>query len=261
MLTGALMPEIGIAQSVGHDLETAGKDMLHIWSAPSRFKASALPEIGFVFGGTGALLLIDEWFYKWLSTHRRSLPGAALGVFTEDKPLNLLGRSFVLVPTSLLLYGVGWAADRPDLRHAGLGCISSNLATTLSRSLLNRVIDRFRPRYQKGAFEIAVRPIIGSTWETRSFPGGHAANIMACVSFWNNRFDLGVAEPALYAVALGVGWARVLDGAHWPSDTFFAEAYGWTVGRAVAHRYRERLPDRATVPGGGGFEVGLRFSF
>ena len=113
------MPEIGFAQSVGHDLETAGKDIIYIWSAPARFKATALPEIGVVFGGTGALLFIDEPLYEWLSTHRKSLPGEFLGVFTEDKPFNYLGRSFVLVPTSIVLYGVGWAVDRSDLRHAG----------------------------------------------------------------------------------------------------------------------------------------------
>jgi hypothetical protein len=63
---------------------------------------------------------------------------------------------------------------------------------------------------------------------------------MSCVSFWANRFEMGVAEPALYAAALGAGWARVLDGAHWPSDTVFGEVYGWAIGKGVADRYLQR---------------------
>jgi membrane-associated phospholipid phosphatase len=172
-----------------------------------------------------------------------------------------VGRSFVLGPASLVLYGAGWGFDHPDLRQAGIGCVSSNFATTISRTLLSRIVGRLRPRYDKGAFQFEVNPVIGGTWEMRSFPGGHASNIMTCVSFWNNRFDLGAAGPALYGVAIGVGWARVMDGAHWPSDTFLGEAYGWSVGRTVANRHLQRLPDESVALGGRGIGFRLRFSF
>ena len=146
-------------------------------------------------GGTGSPLFIAEPLYQWLSTHRNSLPGEFLGVFTEDKPFNYLGRSFVLIPTLLVLSG-----------------------------LVGRLTSR-----------------IFGTWASAA-------------SHQTSRLPYRAA----CTIALS---ARVLDGAHWPSDTFFAEAYGWTVGRAVADRYRERLPDRAIVQGGAGFGVGLRLSF
>jgi hypothetical protein len=241
LLASGFFPAQGVrAQSVGHDLENGFKDFVYIWTAPVRLRPGALPEIGAVLAATAALLPADEPLYTWLSEHRRSLPGIMLGIFSEDMPLHRIGRTYVLVPASLILYTAGWISDRPSLREAGMGCITANLATTLSRNVLNRVLGRLRPVSGKGAFEF--RPFLfrGSTWDTRSFPGGHGGHIMSCASFWSNRFDLGWGEPILYTAAFGVGWARVLDGAHWPSDTLFGQVYGWAIGKGVADRYLQR---------------------
>ncbi|MGH7463235.1 MAG: phosphatase PAP2 family protein, partial [Longimicrobiales bacterium] len=248
------------AQSVWRYNKNAYNDMTYIWSAPSRIRADALPEIAGTLAGTGAFMLVDERIYDWLYKHPKSLPGRYLGLFGEDSPLNLIGRSIVLVPTSLGLYTAGWIFDQPALRQAGMGCISANLSTTISRNVLNRLVARLRPRYGKGAFEFQPFLFKGSTWEMRSFPGGHAGHIMSCVSFWSNRFDLGLGEPALYAAALGAGWARVLDGAHWPSDTFFGEVYGWSIGKGIADRYLQRNEDNnARASAGIGVMVRIPF--
>ncbi|MGH7466814.1 MAG: phosphatase PAP2 family protein [Longimicrobiales bacterium] len=257
LLAGSIFrPDTVRAQSVGHDLENGFKDFIYIWTAPTRLRPGALPELGAVLAASAALLPLDEPLYNWLSKHPRSLPGTVLGVFGEDLPLARIGRTYVLVPVSLLLYTAGWVSDKPSLRQAGMGCISSNLSTTLTRNVLNRVLGRLRPVTKKGAFEF--RPFLfrGSTWDTRSFPGGHGGHIMSCASFWSNRFDLGLGEPLLYAAALGVGWARVMDGAHWPSDTFFGQVYGWAVGKAVADRYLQRAERNEARTGAGvGFTI------
>jgi membrane-associated phospholipid phosphatase len=92
-----------------------------------------------------------------------------------------------------------------------------------------------------------------------SFPGGHAANIMSCASFWSRRFQLSVAEPLLYLAALGVGWGRTFEGAHWSSDTFIGQAYGWSVGQGIAERYlRRNAPDHADLKAGVGIMIRIR---
>lgn len=77
-----------------------------------------------------------------------------------------------------------------------------------------------------------------------------------------HRFDLGIAEPAIYVLAAGVGTARIVDGAHWPSDTYTGMAYGFSVGKAVAARQlkreRERLLNGAGTPG---LVIGGRITF
>jgi membrane-associated phospholipid phosphatase len=83
--------------------------------------------------------------------------------------------------------------------------------------------------YGKGPY--VFKPFAFGDWAMRSFPGGHGANAMACATSLNYRFDLGVVEPVLSVLSVAIGFGRVLDGAHWTSDTAFALVFGWAVGR------------------------------
>ena len=195
-------------------------------------------------GGFAGLLLVDEPVHDWLSAHPGSPVHAVLGVFGEESPVNLLGRTKqFLLPLSASLYAAGWIADSQDLRDAGIGCATSNLTTTLSRSAVSILLGRLRPHRGEGAFRVALLAGWGD-WDMRSFPGGHAANAMTCTSYFAHRFDLGAAEPAMWALASGIGLARVPDEAHWLSDTFAGMAYGYAVGKGVARRQLGRVAER-----------------
>lgn len=224
--------------SVGRDLETGAGDVLWVWSSPLRMEMADVKGLGIVLGAAGATLLVDERLYDWTEAHPGALPVRIFGPVRETSPLNLIGRSKVLQPLSAALYLAGWAFGQPDLRAAGIGCSVSNLSNTLARNLMAQLLGRRRPSEMAGAYEF--EPLAFGEWENRSFPGGHAANFMACASFWNHRFDLGLAEPSLYAVAGLVGFGRVVDGAHWPSDSVVGLSLGFAVGRGVAGRQLDR---------------------
>lgn len=73
-------------------------------------------------------------------------------------------------------------------------------------------------------------------------PGGHLANITACVTFLTSRYHMGkIVEPVLWATIGGVGVARTLDRAHWLSDETLGLFFGYAVGREVALRSSRRL--------------------
>lgn len=239
-------------RTVRQDLEYMGRDAWHIVTAPAHATAADLRTGALVVAGFGALLLVDEPIHEWLRANPESLPVRIAGPVREASLISLTGRTRqFLVPLSLALYGAGHAFDSERLRDAGLGCATSNVTTTLTRSFLSLLLGRLRPRYDRGAF--VFEPFAFGGWEMRSFPGGHAANIMSCASFFSNRFDMGLAEPAMYALAVGVGGARVIDEAHWASDSFFGMAYGYAVGRGVAarftRRHAEREAERSVQPG------------
>jgi hypothetical protein len=63
---------------------------------------------------------------------------------------------------------------------------------------------------------------------------------MPCVSYWNERFHMGAAEPVLYTVALGVGFGRMADQRHWAWDTAFGSHFGYAVGATVGRGARKR---------------------
>lgn len=235
-----------VGQSVGRDLENGIRDVLHIWTAPSRVGSEAILPVLTVAGTMATLMLVDESVYHWLQDRPDALPNRILAPFGENSPLNLAGRNKVLLPGSALLYIAGQLFDSPDLRDAGIGCASSAFSTAASRTYLSRLIGRARPSVGTGAFDF--RPLSFNDWERRSFPGGHAAHLMSCVSFWTRRYEVGLAKPVLYALAMGVGWARVADSAHWPSDSFVGQSYGWVIGRGVADRSAERRATHAGSP-------------
>lgn len=240
LVAGLLGAPAAAAAQEGRELNNALKDIGNVWSAPARLDTEDLPGIATLLGATGVALLVDEPVLAWLRSHPRSLPVILLEPFREGRPLNVLGRSYFLVGTSAVLFLAGVGGDDIALRDAGRGCAASVAATTFSRHLVARMLGRTRPRDNRGAF--VIRPFAWGDWGMRSFPGGHAANAMSCVTFWNRRFELGAAEPVLYGLAAAVGAGRVVDEAHWTSDTVFGLGYGHAVGRDVAFSQRAREP-------------------
>lgn len=243
------------------DLDHLADDVVHVWSSPFRADAEdalRLAAHGAVFGG---LYLADGAIQDWVHAHHDAPYVRWLAVVGHDSPLNLVGRTHFISSAGTLIWLVGVLAEDHDLRDAGLGCVTSNLATTLSRVGLAMLVNRARPETDRGprAWDV---PGFGP-WEMRSFPGGHAANGMSCASFLAHRFEWGVVEPAIYGLAGSMGLARVRDGAHWTSDTFVGMAWGWHVGRAVADRFLARQ-ERRTVDGARalpGVVVGARVRF
>jgi membrane-associated phospholipid phosphatase len=243
------------------DLDHLADDVVHVWTSPFRMDAEdalRLGAHGAVFGG---LYLADGTIQDWLRAHAGAPYLRWLDAVGEDSPLNLVGRTPLISGTGTLVWLVGVLAEEDGLRDGGLGCVTSNLATTLSRVALATVLNRARPGTGSGPRVWDV-PGFGP-WEMRSFPGGHAANGMSCASFLAHRFAWGAAEPAMYALAGSMGLARVRDEAHWTSDTFVGMAWGWHVGRVVADRFlarqeRRARPEAAALPG---VVVGVRVRF
>jgi membrane-associated phospholipid phosphatase len=232
------------AQSVGDDFRNLGRDAWFIVSSPAGASTADLRTTGaLAAAAAGLLLLVDEPLHDWLHSEPWIVRG--LAPFRESSPISIMGRTwFFLLPLSLAMYGAGHAFDSDDLKDAGMGCMTSNLTTTLTRTGVAHLVNRDRPGEHRGAFRFELLAFGG--WGQRSFPGGHASNIMSCASFLNHRFDLGLAEPAIWVLASGVGLARIADEAHWASDTFVGMAYGYAVGRNVAHRFLDRVsPPRA----------------
>lgn len=254
-LTVLLPPQAAPGQ-VGRELNNAAKDVVHVWTSPARLDVSDLPGIATLMGATGVALAVDEPTWRWLRAHPEAVPVRILAPFREGRPLNLLGRSYFLVGTSAALFLAGVLDDDVALRDAGRGCATSVIATTFSRHLLARMLGRARPRDDRGA--LVIRPLAWGDWAMRSFPGGHGANAMSCVTFWNRRFDLGAAEPVLYGVAAAVGVGRVVDEAHWTSDTVFGLGYGHAIGREVARQQQRRNRDQESQPA---LQVGLVITF
>jgi membrane-associated phospholipid phosphatase len=224
------------------DIDDVLDDIFLVWSAPFNASARDLHGLALVAGIAAPALLLDAEIQRWLAAHPESLPVALTAPFREGLPFNHLGRTHVLAPASAALWLAGLAFDVDALRDAGLGCAASNVATTLARFSFSYLVGRARPSETDDPYTFHVPAF--AAHEERSFPGGHAANIMSCVSFWTRRFELGAAEPLLFTLASLVAFGRTVDGAHWTSDTLLGMSWGFAVGRAVAGESRKRENSR-----------------
>jgi membrane-associated phospholipid phosphatase len=232
------------------DLRDAAGDMWAVWTSP--FHATARD-----YAAAGAALLVfaavtpfDDNIDRWIVGNPSNEVVRAVHPFREHGAVPLAGHDFL--PIAGGLYAAGLAFRSPELRDAVMGCAAAYGAETVSRTAITKLIARTRPAKANGdQYDFDVP---GADWNRHSFFGGHAANIMACATYWNHRFALGVAEPALYAVAIGVGLARMADRRHWASDTVLGEIYGYAIGRVVATRARQRAAWRS---GGRGASPGV----
>ena len=233
-------------RTLGDDVTNGLGDILHVWAAPLRADGRDWATFALVAAGAVTVSAVDDEIYDFVVERRSAAAVRALEPFREqsDLPLVDLGSGKRLQPLSGVLYLAGFAIDSRALRDAGIGCAAANQAQSIVHEMVKVVVARPRPSVAGGQqYDIELEG--SKDWNLHSFYGGHAANVMACMTFWNERFDLGWAEPVLYAIAIGVGVGRMADGRHWMSDTLLGMAFGHYIGRAVAGRSLARVGGRA----------------
>ena len=272
LATAALLSitSVAPAQSVGKmlvdDFKYAGSDMIGVWLSP--FRASGRDWLGVVGAGAafGLALLADQSVADWAADHESS------SAFKPLKELRRGGAAYTgkfVVPPVAVLYVVGLATKKQGLRDAVMGCAASWLSESAVRKGTYLLVARQRPDTSPDNPNKWDMPGDWKNWQVHSFPAGHFANVMSCAAFWNNRFQLGLGEPLIYAVAGGVGFGRILDKGHWTSDTVLGGILGYAIGREVARRSLARAngmkDDRRAQldvsPGPNGTNVGFRIVY
>lgn len=261
------------AQSVGRMLESDARNMLKdvgsVWASP--FDSKGRDWLGFagVVALTGVSMFADESVERW------SRDADSLSALSFLDPLRRGGVLFsgkYIVPPVAAAYVLGIALKNQGLRDGVIGCGASWLAQSPVRKGVYRLVGRQRPETSPDDAHNWVVPNKpaeqADPWQYRSFPAGHFANAMGCAAFLNNRFDMGWGGPALYALAAGVGIGRILDHAHWTSDTMLGGALGYAVGREIGRRSLAREMARSAgnaslnvAPGEGGMSFTLQWKF
>ena len=162
---------------------------------------------------------IDDDVTIWLATHRHSL---------LDDPfvwLGTIGRlGLVWVAVALL---VGVATGR-GLRGTVALAVLTWLAAFAADSAAFGVKDLVqRPRPFEAHPQIHPLYVVHSS----SFPAGHAATAFAGATLLS--YVAPRAAPALFALALAIGFSRVYVGVHYPSDILAGAAIGTSIGLAA----------------------------
>jgi membrane-associated phospholipid phosphatase len=276
------------AQSVGRmlvdDVENVARDFGAIWVAPFKGDADDYLIAAGVLAGAAALSPLDDDLDRWAVRNRDR------GLLRAIKPLRRGGELYSLnkaTPYVAGLYVIGLATKHRGIRDGIMGCAAAYGAnTTIRHQFVYRVLGRNRPDtlrdHPQGFVPRGARQgdqyefhVPSKGYGDHSFPGGHVATMATCATFLSQRFEWGVAEPALALLVAAMGVGRMADQGHWFSDQVVGTVFGYAVGREVARRQKKRLareraratpaaPSQRGATGpyiGGGDEYGTRIGW
>ena len=239
-------PGVAPAQTVGKmvkdDFSNAFKDIWAVWSAPFDASGKDWALVGATAAVTGVMMFTDEPIEKWA---QRNDSASQLRFINPLRRGGWLFSGKYVVPPALAVYIIGVATKNQRLRDGVMGCAASWGSSGIARRVFYLTFGRARPDStptNNQVWDVPNSSGLGKNgWQMRSFPAGHFANAAGCATFLNKRFDMGIAEPALYAVALGVMVGRSLDHGHWMSDNVVGGVMGYAAGSEIARRSLRRL--------------------
>lgn len=258
LLLAALVPESSRAQSVGKMLEADfrnfGGDIWAVWTSPFRASGKSWLTAGAVVGLSAAVAPFDDNIDRWMVANGDNSNFSVLKELREGG-VAFTGKYITYPAAAALIYGI--ATKNQKIQDGIFGCLASYVSGSVVRNyVFYALVARERPSSDKDAvvepppakegdqYDIQVPGKIDE-WGVHSLPAGHAANMISCASFLNNRFEMGYVEPALYLIGAGIGVGRLVDRRHWNSDTILGMAFGYAIGKEVARRSGNRALERA----------------
>jgi len=146
---------------------------------------------------------------------------------------SLLGNGAVLLPLSLILFGLGLYLKHDKLKLTGRDSLYALVLSGLLAQILKAVFERPRPTHLAGYVLHALEhpSFFDLTGRFNSFPSGHTATafaIAAVISRRNQRLRV-----PLYLCAILIALSRIGLGSHFPSDIVGGAVLGIVVGRLL----------------------------
>jgi len=183
-------------------------------------KALAVPETAWILGvgGTASLIAHSQYeqrVYEWV--HERHPDSLSWNVG------NFIGNGFVQAAGATIVWASGRAAQSVKTETVGVDLIRAQLVNGVLTQGLKITTQRKRP--SGGGL---------------SFPSGHVSASMATATVIRHHYGIVPAIP-LYALSVGIGYARIRTDHHWVSDTVFGAAIGIVSARAATRYHAKKV--------------------
>jgi hypothetical protein len=147
------------------------------------------------------------------------------------------GEGWVQGTVALGTYLTGRFSGSRAVTHLGTDLVRAQVLNGLITTGLKFSVDRARP--SGGSF---------------SFPSGHTSASFATAAVLHGHYGWKASVPAM-GLATFIGWTRVRDRAHWPSDIVSGATVGAIVGLTVTRDHRVRGWTITPTPTAGGVAV------
>jgi hypothetical protein len=219
------------------------RDCESIAAAPARFDGRDWAEAVAISGGLVFVGTRDDRLDAWVKSHgSKQTERFARGV----TPFG----SWAAIGVSAVALGGGLLSHNKRLLDTGRDAVEAEiLAAGIVTPALKYAVGRVRPSDGSDADEF--RPLSGDS----SFPSGHTTEAFAVASVLSARADGWIVPVLSYALASGVGYARVHDRAHWASDVIAGGLAGTLIGRTIVRRHQREEEEPEAAPPAYGFRI------
>jgi membrane-associated phospholipid phosphatase len=198
-------------------------DTKEVFTAPARWDTRDWMVLGGIAAGIGTVAAFDKDIEHAIRGARNN---TVTSIFDNVQPL---GNEYAIgIVGSFYIYGEIF--KDPRAKTTALDSIAATaIASGIVTNSFKYVIGRGRPTDGHGAYNF--QPFSGQD----SFSSGHTTEAFALASVISEHYDsLWVQVPA-YGLASAVGYARLNNNRHWPSDVLAGAVIGTFVGKTVVH--------------------------
>lgn len=198
-------------------------DTKEVFTAPARWDTRDWLTLGGIAAGIGTVAVFDEDIERAIRRHRND---TLTTIFDNVQPF---GNEYAIgVVGTFYIYGEIF--KDPRAKNTALDAISATaIASGIIDNSLKYVIGRGRPTDNHGAHNF--QPFSGHD----SFASGHATEAFALASVISEHYDTPWVQVTSYGLASMVGYARLNNNRHWPSDVLAGATIGTFVGKTVVH--------------------------
>ena len=202
-------------------------DTKEVFTAPARWDTRDWLVLGGIVAGIGTVAAFDEDIERGIRGARNN---TVTSIFDNVQPF---GNEYAIgIVGTFYIYGEIF--KDPRAKTTALDSISASaIASGIVTNSFKYVIGRGRPTDGHGAYNF--RPFSGQD----SFSSGHTTEAFALASVISEHYSAPWVQVTSYGLASAVGYARLNNNRHWPSDVLAGATIGTFVGKTVVH-FNER---------------------
>tara|TARA_B100000686_G_scaffold283255_1_gene306114 strand:+ start:31 stop:1017 length:987 start_codon:yes stop_codon:yes gene_type:complete len=214
-------------------------DIAYTASSPLIWNRSDWITVGWVAGGTGMFIVLDEEINSAFKNNRSSYTESLLDIF---KPF---GDGVFTVPALAAFYIFGHFNENEKAKRTTLIATESFLITSLYTTALKYSFGRHRPRTGDSSTSFDG---FTTNRDHNSFPSGHTSTAFAIATVVANEYEeIPYIKPISYGIATLTGFSRVNDEAHWASDVFIGAALGYFTSKTLLRLHNNKKGQHFTI--------------
>jgi membrane-associated phospholipid phosphatase len=198
-------------------------DTKEVFTAPVRWDTRDWLLFGGIAAGIGTVAVFDQDIERQI---RHARNDTVTNILDNVQPL---GNEYAIgIVGTFYIYGEFF--KDPRAKMTALDAISASaIASGVITNSFKYVIGRGRPTDGHGAYNF--RPFSGQD----SFSSGHTTEAFALASVITEHYNAPWVQVTSYGLASAVGYARLNNNRHWPSDVLAGATIGTFVGKTVVH--------------------------